>query len=325
MQTYAFALLVLVAGLSGCGLIVDQRADRREAEAEAAYPPEGEFVIVGDRRVHYVQAGTGPDLVLIHGASGSTRDFTFDFLGRVQDDYRVTIFDRPGLGYTDRAADFYGGAFDERAESPQVQADLLKAAADRLGVQHPIVLGQSYGGAVAMAWGLDHDPAALVIVSGATQPWDGSLSATYQTTASSLGGAGLVPLITAFATQGQIHSALEGIFAPQDIPEGYEEYIGAPLSIRRETFRASSRQVNTLKPHLKEMAPRYPQLDIPVEILHGTADSIVPYEVHALPLSRQLPDANLTLIENGGHMIHHVAAEQVVEAIDRVAKRAGLR
>ena len=40
--------------------------------------------------------GAGPDLVLIHGSSGNTRDFTFGFVDTVKDRYRVIVFDRPG-------------------------------------------------------------------------------------------------------------------------------------------------------------------------------------------------------------------------------------
>jgi hypothetical protein len=45
---------------------------------EALWPPQGRFVEVEGRRVHAVTRGQGPDLVLIHGASGNVRDMTFD-------------------------------------------------------------------------------------------------------------------------------------------------------------------------------------------------------------------------------------------------------
>ena len=52
------------------------RANVREAAAEKAYPPEGQIIEVNGYKVHAVVRGEGPDLVLIHGASGSTRDCT---------------------------------------------------------------------------------------------------------------------------------------------------------------------------------------------------------------------------------------------------------
>ena len=320
----SLALSALV--LAGCGTWVDTRADRREAVARAAYPPEGRFVDVGGgRQVHAVVEGSGPDLVLIHGASGNARDFTFSFTERLTDRYRVIVFDRPGLGYTDRAGPAYGGPFDTDAESPVVQARMLHRAADALGVEAPIVLGHSYGGAVAMAWALEHDPAAVVVVSGATQPWPGGLGPLYGVSASSIGGAALVPLITAFAQEEQVEPTLETIFAPQDVPEGYAEAVGIGLSLRRDAFRANARQVNSLKPHVAAMSERYPSLEMPVEIVHGGADEVVPAEIHAIPLARQIEGADLALLEGIGHMPHHVAPSAVVDAIDRAARRAGLR
>ncbi|RVT84217.1 alpha/beta hydrolase [Rhodobacteraceae bacterium CCMM004] len=321
----AFSLGLAAAALAGCGAFIDTRADRREAAAEAAYPPEGRFVEVGGRRVHYVQEGRGPDLVLLHGASGNTRDFTFAFVDAVRDRYRVTVFDRPGLGYTDRTDDRYVGATVTAAESPAEQAALLSAAARQIGVRRPVVLGHSYGGAVAMAWALEHDPAAVVIVSGATQPWPGDLGPLYGLAGSAFGGASLVPLITAFAPLGRVETALGSIFAPQSPPEGYDDHIGAPLTLRRASFRANARQVNTLRPHLVEMSQRYPSLTLPVEIVHGVADRTVPIHIHSDPLAEQIPGANLVRLAGIGHMPHHVAQTDVVAAIDRAARRAGLR
>ena len=73
------------------------RADR----ITAAFPPVGEFVSVTGGRVHYVHAGQGPDVILLHGAGGNLRDFTFSLMDHLTDRYRVTAFDRPGMGYTD--------------------------------------------------------------------------------------------------------------------------------------------------------------------------------------------------------------------------------
>ncbi len=73
------------------------------------------------------------------------------------------------------------------------------------------------------------------------------------------------------------------------------------------------------------MARRYPGLSIPVEILHGTVDSIVPIAVHARPMAAVLPDARLTELPGVGHMPHHARPDAARAAIDAVARRAGLR
>ncbi len=315
----ATSLVLSALVLAGCAAAIDRRATAREAAAEAAYPPTGHLIAVQGRTVHAVVSGSGPDVVLIHGASGNTRDFTFDLVRRLEDRYRVIVFDRPGLGWSDSAGD--------AGVSPLVQADILRAAAATLGVRRPVVLGHSYGGAVAMAWGLRDpgDTGALVILAGATMPWPGDLGGWYALTSSRVGRATVVPLVTAFAPTSRAEDTIAGIFAPDPVPLGYTQHVGAGLTLRRDTLAMNARQVNGLRPYVVLMSQNYPSLDLPVEILHGTADTIVPARIHAEPLSRVLPDARLTLLPGVGHMPHHATPDAVTAAVDRAAARAGLR
>ncbi len=315
----AASLLITTALLGGSAALIDRRASARRAAAEAAFPPTGRFVEVGGVRVHADMAGQGPDVVLIHGASGNTRDFTFDLVARLAPQYRVTAFDRPGLGWSDAAG--------EAGISPQGQAAILRQAAHRLGLHRPMVLGHSYGAAVALAWALD-DPGgvgALVLLGGVALPWPGGLGGWYRLTSSRLGRAAVLPLVAAFAPRSQAEAMIAGIFAPDPVPAGYAGYIGADLTLRRATLAVNVRQVNELRPHVVAMAAHYRGLSLPVEILHGTEDTIVPPAIHAIPLSGLLPAANLTLLPGIGHMPHHAAPQAVVEAIHRAAARARLR
>ncbi|MEL7257701.1 MAG: alpha/beta fold hydrolase, partial [Pseudomonadota bacterium] len=181
-----WAALSAAALLAGCAGL----ASKREQTAEETHPPIGQFVEVDGTRVHVWVDGSGPDLVLIHGAGGNLRDFTFDLAGKLTNRYRVIAFDRPGLGYTDRLPG-YGGLNNVQGESPLEQAALLQKAAQKLGVKRPIVLGHSFGGAVALAWGLNapKDTAALVLLGGVSNPWPGELGTFYDVTGSALGGA----------------------------------------------------------------------------------------------------------------------------------------
>jgi len=320
------ALLALFA-LAGGALLVDRLARAREARAVALYPPEGQFVTVGGRRVHAVVAGSGPDLVLIHGAGGNTRDMSFALLDRLTERYRVIIFDRPGLGYTDRSDDRYAGWFMSQAESPAEQAALLQAAAAALGADRPLVLGHSFGNAVALAWALDHPDhiAGLIDVGGVSMPWPGGLGAYYTVNGSALGGALVTPLITAFVPEARVQASIAAVFAPNPAPEGYDTYIGADLTLRRASLRANARQVNGLLPHIVAMSARYGDLRLPVEIVHGDADDTVPLAIHSARLVEIIPEANLTILPGIGHMPHHADPVAVVAAIDRAAARAGLR
>lgn len=307
------ALAVLV---SGCGALIDARATARESAFEAEFPPTGQLIAVNGTTVHAHVAGQGPDLILLHGASGSSRDFTFDLVARLQDRYRVIAFDRPGLGWSD--------PIGPQTRNPIAQAEHLRAAADQLGVRDPIVLGHSYGGAVALAWAMraPERTRALVVVSGATMPWPGDMTGWYAFISTPLGDRVGPPLLTAFAPLSLGDRIMAGIFAPQPVPEGYADHIGVGLAARRGSYRANAAQITQLRPYLRAMAPGYPRLTLPVEVIHGAADTIVPPDIHALPLSDALPDAALTILPGQGHMPQHGDPQAIIDAIDRAAARA---
>ena len=316
-----FALLVV-----GFVMLVQWRAYQREVAANAAYPVIGQLLNVDGVTVHAKIQGSGPDLVLIHGASGNMRDFTFGMVEELSKRYRVILFDRPGLGWTDDLP-ARSGAWNSWAASPVEQVGILIKAADQLGVKNPVVLGHSFGGAVALAWGLARpdQTAALVLVSAVSQVWPGDLGWQYRVTGSTLGGALVIPMITAFLPEKSVTDSVDSIFAPQPAPAGYSRHIGTDLSLRRPSMRANAQQVNGLLPHIKAMVPRYDALTMPVEVIHGDADTIVPLEIHARVLMTQLIDGALTVLPGIGHMPQHVEPAAVLDAIDRAAARAGLR
>jgi pimeloyl-ACP methyl ester carboxylesterase len=302
------ALLITTLTLAG---LTHWRASAREAAALAAHPPTGSFVTVNGLPLHYEVSGSGPDVVLIHGASGSLRDLTFSLRDRLTDRYRVAVVDRPGLGHS--------------APLPEVslaaQANAIKEGLAQIGVTEPVIVGQSYGGAVALAWALQGGPRGLVLVGAPSLPWPGKLDPWYRLTSTAIGRALAVPLASAFVPQSYVLAATAGVFAPAPVPEGYEAWLGTPLILRRETLATNAAQINALRAELVTMEQRYPTLSLPIELIHGTADTIVPLAIHSGPLSTLLPNARLTVIDGAGHMPHHSHSQIVIDAIDRAALR----
>ncbi len=293
------------------------RAKAREARSLRDHPPEGQFVQVGDARVHVLVKGEGPDLILIHGASGSSRDFSFDLIDRLSPRYRVIAFDRPGLGHSD--------PLPEGEASLAAQVTVLKAAADQLGATKPLLVGQSYGGTVALSWALDHPAAALVTISSPSLPWPGTLDPWYRLNERPYARAILTELAAAWVPEAYVNAAVTAVFAPQPVPEGYLAHLGNDLTLRQTALSANVQQINTLRPQVVAFEHRLSTLTLPFEMVHGDADTIVPLSIHSGPLSQRLPNARLTVLPGVGHMPHHTNPEAVVAAIDRAAARAGLR
>ncbi len=293
------------------------RAVLRESAAEKAAPPIGKLVRVGEHIVHAVVMGQGPDLVMLHGASGNLREFD-ELSARLARHFRLFLFDRPGLGHSE--------GLNLKDVGLSAQARHLAAAARQLGAESPLILGHSYGGAVALAWALEGllNPRGLLLVSAPTMPWDGQLDRWYQITDTALGQRHLIPTVAAFVPEFWLRRMVTTVFTPEPVPAGYFQAKAIPLAIRRDTLRHNTAQINQLLPDLRAQEPQYRRLALPVEIIHGTGDKVVPHDLHSRALARLLPEARLSELAQVGHMPHLTRQSDVEAAALRLAARAGL-
>ncbi|MEC9433663.1 MAG: alpha/beta hydrolase [Pseudomonadota bacterium] len=308
------AAALAAAGLGGCAISPDT------SSIEAANPPRGRFVTADGLRIHYVALGPedpeAPTVILVHGATGNLNDMTFDLAPRLAAlGMRVICFDRPGQGYSQRPP--------VEGWLPVVQARALDAAAAALGVREAVVLGHSWGGAVALAWAMAAPERVTGVVALAAPAFAWGEPPDFWTpivTARPVAAvtAGLLRLST---LDDDGASAAARIFRPQPVPPGYMEHLQAELILRPSAFRNNVEDIERLDPALAEQSRGYATLRQPLEILHGTADEIVVLSVHSEPLSRLAPAANLDTLQGVGHMLHHAEPARTVAAVQRVFDR----
>src|SRR4051812_27382099 len=137
MRTY----LGFTAFLTWLGLLIFLAAAAIGVAAQPAPWKEG-FVLTDKIRLHYIEGGQGPLVVLVHGNAGSVHDFEFGTVQALETRYHVIAFDRPGHGQSQRTSQI--GSVDD-------QARLLHDALQQLGMPHPIMVGHSWGGSMALA------------------------------------------------------------------------------------------------------------------------------------------------------------------------------
>jgi pimeloyl-ACP methyl ester carboxylesterase len=116
---------------------------------------------VDGTRLHYVDRGSGPVIVLLHGNALRLEDFVAaGMIDRLAKHHRVIAFDRPGFGHSDRPR--------MQLWTPDAQAELLQKALKRLGVSSAVIVGHSWGTLVAIALTLREQTAVrrLVLISG---------------------------------------------------------------------------------------------------------------------------------------------------------------
>lgn len=296
-----------MGGAAAAGIAL--RLILRRKAIEARFPPIGQIITVGGAKVHYKTSGHGPDIVLIHGASGNLREWEFGLRAALETRFRVTAFDRPGHGYSDAIK---GG------NHLTAQAAHLRAACAELGIRTPVLVGHSYGGSVALAWALQEKPPALLLMSAPSLPWPGALDPWYRLTNSRLSRAVIAPLAAALVPESYVKNATDGVFSPQSAPPAYLDNFGAMLATRAHSITANTAQVNALLGDIRGQMAGYLRLDMPTELIHGDADTIVPLAIHSEKLVKILPRARLTVLAGAGHMPHHAHQDVVLAAITRL-------
>ncbi len=112
------------------------------------------------------------------------------------------------------------------------------------------------------------------------------------------------------------------MFAPAPVTERFKrEYATAP-ALRPSQLRAAAADGALMMRDAKALSARYGELAMPVAIVAGNGDKVVGPD-HAERLRGALPNGTLRIVEGAGHMVHHVATDQVVEAILAVARTSG--
>lgn len=288
--------------------------DAQARAAEAAYPPLGQIMDIRGEKVHATDQGQGQAVVLIHGASGNLRDFQFNLTGLLSSEYRVIAMDRPGFGYSTRAD-------DPEAWSPYAQAAQLRNAIRLMGVRKPIIVGHSWGAAVALAWAISSpdEVSGVVTASGAMMPWGGFADFAAFVGIGDAGARYYARRLSERAETGGITDFINRAFRPQRPPPGYIDYIGGELAVREKTLKANTQDFANIQAAMRSLEPNYPGLNVPVEVIHGDADWLLDFDRHALGIQKRLPDVNVTRLSGVGHMSHHARPDQLRAAIARIA------
>ena len=315
MSTAAVALLVVVlaaaalAALTAFSLLAARMFEQR-------VPPQGRILDLDGERLHLLDTGGGPALVLIHGLSGQMGNFTHSLVDRLAADFRVIAFDRPGSGYSPRARGAPAG--------PRAQAAALARAIRALGLKRPVIVGHSFGGAVALALALDQPDCAgaLALIAPVTHPVERApllfegLAIRSPLLRLILYWTAATPIALLARNWGAAR-----VFAPEAPAPDFGTAGGALLALRPVNLRAASEDMVAANADLAGMVSRYPSICIPVGVLYGRDDRILDWRMHGERLKEAIPALDLELVP-GGHMLPVTAPDVTAAFIRRIGARA---
>lgn len=298
-------------------LAVSALANRHLAKrAERRNPPAGSFVDVYGVRLHYVERGAGPPLVLLHGNGSMTEDFmSSGLVDLAARHHRVIVFDRPGFGHSTRPRD--------KVWNAGAQAALVHGALRRLGVADAVVLGHSWGASVAVALALQFPEAVsgLVLVSGYYYPTARAEFAIMSVPAVPLLGDVARYTVAPVLSRLMWPLLMRKIFGPAPVPDKFRHF-PREMAVRPSQLRAEAAESALLIPTAAATAGRYRTLEMPVVIIAGAQDQLIDPDRQSRQLHQAIAHSRFHLIPGGGHMVHQTHTKTVMDAVNQASALA---
>jgi pimeloyl-ACP methyl ester carboxylesterase len=313
-QAMMALLLVVIAlvAMSLGGLVIFTAVTARRVEA--ALPPRGSFIEVAGARIHYLDKGSGPAIVILHGLGGQMGNFTYALLERLTDEFRVILMDRPGSGYSTRAR----GATGRLSEQAATVAEFIR----KLALERPLLVGHSLGGAVALSVALDHPEVVkgLALIAPVTHLPEKVPGPFRALDIKSKTLRWLVAWTVATPLGIRRGKAILGaIFSPEAAPADFPTRAGGLLGLRPRSFYNTSSDMRAVNLDLRAMVERYSSLRVPVRILFGTSDRVLSHHVNGEAMKAKSSMASLELVA-GGHMLPITAADLTAKFIKAAAR-----
>jgi len=279
------------------------------------YPFADHWLSYADGHVHYVDEGSGPAVLLLHG--NPTWSYLYrDVIKELRGECRLLAIDLPGFGMS-KAPSGYGF-------TPREHAAVVSDFAARLGLENLVLVVQDWGGPIGMSYAVGHKENIRGLVIMNTWAWPASVPQR------------LFSLVMGGWPVGYWLQTRRNYFARVMLPDGiqhkeritpalrkaYTDPFPTPLS-RKPTW-VFPRQIRQAGPWLADIESRLPLLsDIPAEIVWGLKD------VPGFPVSemerwqRYLKNCQSEKLDDAGHSVQEDRPEQVAAAILRILERTG--
>lgn len=255
-------------------------------------------VTVADGTSLFVKAmGSGPPVFVLHGGPGAHHDYLLPPFARLADEYRLYFYDQRGGGRSEVRHPTGVGWREHVAD--------LEALRESLELHRPSLLGYSWGGLLALLYATEYpDRVRLLVLVDPAAAWGDyhqrfreeferrSQSAVVRRMREELEASGLRARDPEAYRQRRFELSVAGYF--RDPREGREL---TPFRVQEQVRQSTW---SSLRGHGTELRRRARDLEIPVGIFHGRYDPI-PLE-YAEELARLLPRAELTVMEESGHV-----------------------
>jgi pimeloyl-ACP methyl ester carboxylesterase len=291
------AALATTASATGAIAQAPSASRSRSKGPPAPLTAEGtsRFAQLGNIRAHYNDAGTGPAIIMLHGAGAGASGWSnfFRNIDPLAQTHRVLLVDQLGYGQT--------GHYDGISNHTENNARMLRDLLDHLGIEKASLVGNSMGGATALNFGIDYPDRThrLVFMGTATGAQDSLFTPTPTEGQKALGRAMQNPTVENLRSLFSV-MVYDSSFVTDEL---LESRVKAALATRRPPNFSPN---EPLKRNLMQELDRCKAKTL---VVHGREDRVVPLD-GALRLIKGLPSADAVIYSKAGHWVQYERADE---------------
>jgi magnesium chelatase accessory protein len=245
-----------------------------------------------------VEHGTGPEILLLHGAGGSGHSFRS--LAPALAGYRTLIPDLPGQGFTRPGS---RGRF-----GIEPMAEDLAALIATAGWQPKVVIGHSAGAPLALQLSTLVPVQAVIGLNAALGQFDGAAGFLFPLFARALAATPFVPSLVSrtWGNEARVRALIEGTGSRLD-EAGLAQY----LTLVRRAAHVDGTLGMMAAWRVDRLMAGAARLSVPTLLVTNAGDRLVPPKV-SHDAARMLPRAELREMATLGHLAHEEDAQAVL-------------
>ena len=258
------------------------------------------FVDVDGLRIRYLEEGSGPAVVLLHGASlGSSADvWTGNLPDLAAHGLRVIACDQPGFGGSDTPAD----------PSLAYRTRFVPAFIEALGLKQAHLVGHSQAGRIAVSLALQRDARVSKVLALGTGSLLPPLPGAAKADAEGEDGGAAEPTLDETRRMLEENLFNRTLVTPQVLQTRQRMSTGRNFRafLERQQVRGGTKDA---KPASRALWEQLGEVPVPLRLIYGRQDRGNAAERAALALER-CPKLDLHLLDRCKHLVQWDAAER---------------